>query len=155
MRSVNEARRVMGRTPISVRWVETNKGDDENPNIRSRLVAREIRPAGQDAIFAPTPPLISLRTILTMASTELPGRPAHVRDPASVKRTQILLVDISRAYSNARTSEEDPVYVDFPIEAGQPEGTCGLLHRHMYGTRRVAEGCQEECSAILISDGFT
>ena len=28
VRSVNEARRRMGRAPISVRWVETNKGDD-------------------------------------------------------------------------------------------------------------------------------
>ena len=41
-RSVYEARRRMGKSPISVRWVEVNKGDDENPNIRSRLVAREI-----------------------------------------------------------------------------------------------------------------
>ena len=93
----------MGRSPISARWVETNKGDDENPNIRSRLVAREIRQAGQEAMFAPTPPLESLRMILTMASTDLPGRPIHMRDPASEKRTQILLVDISRAYFNAKT----------------------------------------------------
>ena len=70
IRSINEARRIMGRAPISVRWVETNKGDDENPNISSRLVAREIRQAGQDSIFDPTPPLESLRMILTMATTE-------------------------------------------------------------------------------------
>ena len=31
------------RPPVSVRWVETNKGDDINPNIRSRLVARQSR----------------------------------------------------------------------------------------------------------------
>ena len=47
LRSVNEARKRMGRAPISVRWVETNKGDDQNPNIRSRLVAREIRTQGR------------------------------------------------------------------------------------------------------------
>ena len=46
IRPVNEARASMGRPPISVRWVETNKGDDQNPNIHSRLVAREIRTAG-------------------------------------------------------------------------------------------------------------
>ena len=62
--------------------------------------------------------------ILTMASTDLPGLPAHVRDPASEKRTQILLVDIRPADFNAKSSEEEPVYVDFPTEAGQPEGTC-------------------------------
>ena len=52
---MNEARAQMGRAPISVRWVEVNKGDDRSPNIRSRLVAREIRTAGQDTISAPTP----------------------------------------------------------------------------------------------------
>ena len=87
----------MGRSPISVRWVETNKGDDENPNIRSRLVAREIRMAGQDAIFAPTPPLESLRMVLSYAATDIAGHVSHVRDPTSERRTQLLLVDISRA----------------------------------------------------------
>ena len=55
LRIIDEARMRMGRSPISVRWVEVNKGDDHNPNIRSRLVAGEIRTAGQDAIVAPTP----------------------------------------------------------------------------------------------------
>ena len=68
-----------------MRWVETNKGDDSNPNIRSRLVAREIRTAGQDAIFAPTPPLESLRMVLSYAASDIgkkhdrrPGRPKGV-----------------------------------------------------------------------------
>ena len=47
VRSINKARRRMGHSPISVRWVETNKGDDQSPNIRSRFVSREIRTAGQ------------------------------------------------------------------------------------------------------------
>ena len=57
MRRISEAWAKTGRPPITVRWVEVNKGDDEAPNYRSRLVAREIRMAGEDAIFAPTPPL--------------------------------------------------------------------------------------------------
>ena len=73
LRPINEARTKMGRSPISVRWVEVNKGDDQNPNIRSRLVVREIRLAGQDAIFAPTPPLESLRMVLSMATTKFEG----------------------------------------------------------------------------------
>ena len=52
--------------PISVRCVEVNKGDDEHPKIRSRLVAREIRMAGEDEIFAPTPPLESLRMFVCL-----------------------------------------------------------------------------------------
>ena len=54
LRPREEAYRVMGKAPISVKWVDTNKQDDENPLIRSRLVAREIRLPGQDSIFAPT-----------------------------------------------------------------------------------------------------
>ena len=42
-RNVSEAIQRTGKKPISVRWVETNKGDDLNPNIRSILVVRDIR----------------------------------------------------------------------------------------------------------------
>jgi hypothetical protein len=73
-----ESFRNMGKAPISVKWVDVNKGDDLNPNYRSRLVAREIRRHGEEPIFAPTPPLGSLRTILSLAATDLPGRMKHV-----------------------------------------------------------------------------
>ena len=154
IRSINEARRVMGRSPISVRWVETNKGDDQTPNIRSRLVAREIRTAGQDSIFAPTPPLESLRMILKMATTDFGNGWKVCRDPDSEQRTQVLMVDISRAYFNAKTNDNDPIYVQLPPEAGCESEQCGLLRRHMYGTRRAAEGWQDEYSATLVSSGF-
>ena len=88
-----------------MRWVETNKGDDQTPSIRSRLVAREIRTAGQDSIFAPTPPLESLRMILTMATTDFGDGWKVCRDPDSEQRTQILMVDISRAYFNAKSGQ--------------------------------------------------
>ena len=38
-RPKNEARQRTGKGPISVRWVDVNKGDDINPRYRSRLVA--------------------------------------------------------------------------------------------------------------------
>ena len=44
---IGEARRRSGRQPISVRWVDVNKGDDLNPNYRSRLVARQMKARGQ------------------------------------------------------------------------------------------------------------
>ena len=37
------ARQTTGRDPIPVRWVDTNKGDDERPQYRSRLVAQQVR----------------------------------------------------------------------------------------------------------------
>ena len=91
LRTINEARSRMGRSPISVRWMDVNKADDLNPNIRSRLVAREIRTAGQDAIFAPTPPIESLRMVLSMATTNFEGGKGvqSCWDPASDNRTQL------------------------------------------------------------------
>ena len=83
LRPISECRRLTGKAPVTVRWVDVNKGDDTNPNVRSRLVARQIRQAGEDAIFAPTPPLEALRSIISMAATVMLGRPLHVRDPES------------------------------------------------------------------------
>lgn len=56
-----------------MRRVESNKGDDINPNVRSRLAAREIHSVGEHVIFAPTPPLESLRMALSFAATDLNG----------------------------------------------------------------------------------
>ena len=78
-----------GKPPITVKWIDVNKGDDITPNYRSRLVAREIRRPGEDSIFAPTPPLESLRTVFSLAATDLKGDEKHVRDPKSERRTQV------------------------------------------------------------------
>ena len=86
-----EAMRRTGKRPITVKWIDVNKGDDEAPNYRSRLVAREIRRAGEDPIFAPTPPLESLRTIISMAATDFAGAKKRVRTAESDERTQISL----------------------------------------------------------------
>ena len=75
IRRLNECLRRTGKPPITVRRVEVNKGDDNKTQIRSRLVAREIRMAGEAAIFAPTPPLESLRISLSHAVTNMPGEP--------------------------------------------------------------------------------
>ena len=109
LRKVSEALRRTGKPPITVRWVETNKGDDQCPKIRSRLVAREIRLKGEEAIFAPTPPLESLRMVLSHATTRFPGEPEKIWDGESPERQMIFFMDISRAYFNAKVDENYPV----------------------------------------------
>ena len=156
-RPVKECLDKTGRPPVTVRWVDTNKGDDKCPNIRSRLVARQIRGPGQEAVFAPTPPLEALRTVLSLAATDLPGRPRRCRDPKSESRVQVSFVDISRAYFNAKTNPDEPTYVQLPEEdADAGRGLCGLLLKHMYGTQKAAEGWQSEYSSSLVEKlGFT
>ena len=61
--SIARARQQTGKAPISVRWVDVNKGDDLNPRYRSRLVARQLNAHDRrnHSYFAPTPPLKALR----------------------------------------------------------------------------------------------
>ena len=49
-----------GKAPISVKWIDTNKGGDDCPNHRSRLVAREIRRHMEKPIFAPTSKILEM-----------------------------------------------------------------------------------------------
>ena len=126
-----EAFQRTGKRPITVKWIDVNKGDDEAPNYRSRLVAREIRKAGEDPVFAPTPPLESLRTILSLAATDIDGSKKRVRDPLSLERTQVSFIDVSRAYFCASTDPKDPSYVELPAEDVDHGVKCGMLLKHM------------------------
>ena len=69
----HNARAATGRPPVSVRWVDTNKGDEVHPNYRSRLVARQLKAMDQSgqSFFAPAPPLEALRTVLSLAMTSI------------------------------------------------------------------------------------
>ena len=71
-----------GKPPISVRWVDVNKGDEDDPNYRSRLVARQLKATdfSGKSYFAPAPPLESLRTVISMAMTTA-GDHRPVYDP--------------------------------------------------------------------------
>ena len=68
---------------------------------------------------------------------------------------QILFMDISRAYFNAKVDAEVPTFVQLPPEDPDAGVMCAELLRHMYGTRAAADGWQEEYSTSLVADmGF-
>jgi len=141
---------------ITVRCVDVNKGDDEHPRYRSRLVARQIRALeGSDATyFAPAPPLEALRTVLSLARTSV-GKYRPNLDPRHANRTQVSTLDISRAYFNAIKDKDDATFVELPPEDPDHGRLIARLLRHMYGTRAAADGWQEEYSTTLVSLGFT
>ena len=56
---IYECVRVSGKQPVGSRWIDINKGDEDNPNYRSRLVAKEIRRGPNKEMFAATLPLES------------------------------------------------------------------------------------------------
>ena len=43
-----------GKAPIGSRWVDINKGDDANPEYRSRLVAQELNKHKREHLFPHT-----------------------------------------------------------------------------------------------------
>ena len=131
--------------------MDVNKGDEICPNYRSRLVARQLKAKdpSTESFFAPTPPLEALRLVLSLTATTIGDHRPDWR-PESPDRTQISCVDIARAYFNAKCDPADPTYVQLPEEDGDTLEWCGLLLRHMYGTRRAAEGWQEEYSTFLV-----
>ena len=94
--SNQEAWEISGRLRITIRWFDVNKGVDQHPDMRSRLVARQIRVCNEDPMSAPTLPLESLRTVLTFAAFDIEDEKPKCRDGRSPNRIQLSLIDISR-----------------------------------------------------------
>ena len=131
---------VTGKAPIATRWVDINKGDEANPNYRSRLVAKEFKTNDRPDLFAATPPSECLRLMISRM--------------ASRKGMQMMYADVSRAYFYAKAVR--PVYVKLPeedMEEGD-ESRCGKLLMSMYGTRDAAMNWSAEYTNTLIADGY-
>ena len=131
-------KRAQGHRVVGTRWVNANKGDRDNPEIRCRLVAQEVKTYATDAYFAATPPTEALKMIISMAADDA--------------RRQVTLVDISRAYFNAKISRK--VFVELPPEAGYGKDFVGELDKCMYGTRDAAQGWEATYAAALKELGF-
>ena len=56
-RPIEECFEKTKKPPIKVRWVDHNKGDRQNVNVRSRLVTKQIKTVKEEGLFAATPPL--------------------------------------------------------------------------------------------------
>ena len=119
---------VTGKGPIGTRWIDINKGDQVNPDYRSRLVAQEIKMDKNQELFAGTPPLEAKKMLMSLATTQGVG----FGSGASLK---LDFIDVSRAYFHANTRRD--VYVKLPPEDFQ-EGMVGKLRKAMYGTRDAA-----------------
>ena len=102
---IKECWEATGTNPIGTRWVDVNKGDDTNPDYRSRLVAQEINNHKREDLFAATPPLESKKILLSLAVTEGIG---HQKGDTS-NGMRIDFIDVRRAYFHAPARR--PVFV--------------------------------------------
>ena len=138
---IKEAYDHTGKAPISVRWIDINKGDSDCPNYRSQLVAREINTKKRDDLFAATPPFEALKIILSLITSGNNGE-------------MLMVNDISRAFLHAPAKTR--VYVQVPEEDCQDgdRGLCGRLDFSMYGTRDAAQNWFTAYSHQLVQIGF-
>ena len=109
---IAERRARTGKSPITVRWIDTNTSDESQPNYRSRLVAREINTYKRDDLFAATIALEALKIILSMTAT-------------SIRGVIVMVNDISRDFFHAKA--ERAVYAQLAPADTLPgdEGMCG------------------------------
>ena len=127
----DEAWRETGHGPVSTKWVDTNKGTKDEPLVRCRLVARDFRKKGEkdrEDLFAATPPLETIRILLSKAAT---------RRPNSNKKKKLMFIDAKKAHINPEC--KDKVYIKLPEECGVEMGKCERLKHWLYGFRPAAQ----------------
>ena len=67
---ISECKRLTGKGPIGVRWVDVNKEDELNQLYRSRLITKEINTHVMPEMYAATPPLEALRAVISCTVNE-------------------------------------------------------------------------------------
>ena len=131
-----------GKKPIGGRWVDVNKGDTANPQVRSRYVAKEIATYKTDQFDAVTPQFEASRLTLShTASGRTHGRGGR----------KLLIMDARKAHLHAPSKRE--IYVDLPPEI-RKQGECGQLLRCLYGTRDASARWEEFAAGVLSRLGF-
>ena len=137
---------------ISTRWVDVNKGDEQRPKYRSRLVARELKAkSGQSKthwsdFFASMPPITALRILFSIAVTKkIPnkdGKLIHL-DPT----TCLISIDIKKAHfwSPATFGRNSSPF---------PPGMVGLLKKSLYGTRDAHANWEAAIKDVMLALGF-
>ncbi|CAK0864353.1 unnamed protein product, partial [Prorocentrum cordatum] len=142
-----------GRPPIPLKWVDTNKGDAERPNYRSRLVVKEIkakkRPDEQleaSEVFSAMPPLEAMRSLVSLMVTWTRGR-----KPGNFN---IGFFDISRAHFYGKAQRR--IFVELEEESRKEYGEdkCGLLLKSWYGTQDASKIWQGDYTELLEERGY-
>ena len=126
------------KAPIGSKWVDVNKGGATKPLIRSRFVVKEIATYKSDDFFAATPPLESLRLLLSLAAS----------DTQDIK---IEVLDARKAHLHAFADRT--VFTHLPPEEAA-QGYCAWLVRCLYGTRDAPKSWEAFLAEQLVALGF-
>ncbi len=131
--------------PITLRWIDINKGSKELPDYRSRIVARDLRGKDEESIFAATPPWEAKQLLFSLAASQLG------REQAPLK---LGFIDIKRAYFHADC--KIPTFIELPEEDSTEEERrhmCGQLLKSLYGTKTAAVNWEDKYADCFSSVG--
>lgn len=134
--------------PIKVKWVDTNKGDPEHPNFRSRLVAKDLKATKKPEDQLPASLLFSSALPLE-AMRLLCGLRASKKRSAHGDRFKLGLWDISRAHFFGAPKKK--IFIELPSE--DPRKVLRALTHSMYGTQDAPAIWQAHYSAVLAKGG--
>ncbi len=127
---------------IKLKWIDTNKGDYDNPNYRSRLVGMEFSSGAEPENYAATPPIEGLRVVVSHAATK-----------RGCVRHKVMINDVARAYFNAKLDRD--LYVELPPEDQEPgKDLVGKLELCLYGIQDAARCWQNLLAGHLKAIGF-
>jgi hypothetical protein len=129
-----------------------NKGTEEEPMVRCRLVARDFKTKkgpDDDKLFAATPPIEALRMLLRLARM----KKRRTFGGKTRGRKKLMFIDIKKAHLNAKVDESEFVYVDLPEEA-VAAGKIGRLKRWLYGMRPAASAWEDDYAEKLSGEGY-
>ena len=113
---------------IKTRWVDTNKEDERSPEIRCRLVAKEVKKRNNIEenvnFFASTPPLKTVKFLISEAMTKRVSR--------NNRPLKLSFMNVKKAHLCSDVLRE--LYVELSPEANEPPDIVWRLFDSATGT---------------------
>ena len=145
--------RPRGEVVLGTRWIDINKGDENKPFYRSRLVVQEWKRQADWSFLTATPPLEALRSLLICATIE--ELPNEVGQPVAWSELVVsMLFDVPRAHFLQRRPAKRTVFVELPAEACTDKSKVGLLLRSMYVCRDAGVNWEFAICKVMTEIGF-
>ena len=129
-----------GGPPVGSRLRVINKGDENQPDVRARPVAKQFKLKGWEPIFAATPPLSLFKYLFSRVTSTRAGRTGKPR--------KIMIIDLKRAFFHAMCSKD--TFVKPPHLKGTTR--CWKLKKAMYGTLSAAGDFQNELGETMVKE---
>ena len=126
--------------------MRVNKGSDDKPEVRARLVARDFKVKGSGTcidLFAAMPPLEAKKMLFRQAVRE--GRSWEEGKWCGKK---LIFIDVKKAHLNGKVPDDIHAFVRMPC------GRIWKLKRWIYGSRPAANAWEKDFVEKLTGAGF-